>query len=150
MIERSDMAEALLASPSDAIVATDREGAVVFWGPGAARIFGFSAEETVGTSMDMIIPEALRERHWRGYREAMETGRSRYGDGDVLSVPALTKDGRRISVEFTIVMLRDERDRAVGTVAVMRDVTKRFEQAKELRRALDSLRGAAPPRSPAA
>jgi len=131
-----DLGNALLASASDAIIATDREGLITFWNPGAERIFGFSATEVVGQSLDLIIPENLRTRHWTGYRHAMATGESRYGHGDVLAVPGLTKDGRRISVEFTIVMLRDTQHRPAGTVAVLRDVTKRFEETRELRRKL--------------
>ena len=126
----------MLQGASDAIVATDRQGRVVFWNPGAERIFGFSAEEAINQSLDLIIPENLRARHWKGYDHVMETGESRYGHGDLLAVPALTKDGRRISVEFTILMLRNERQEIAGTVAVMRDVTKRFEELRKLRRKL--------------
>jgi len=129
------LGEALLASLSDAIVATDREGRIVFWNPGAERIFGFTQGEAVGQSLDLIIPENLRARHWEGFRHVMATGTSRYGDGDLLSVPGLTRDGRRISVEFTIVMLRVG-DEVTGTVAVMRDVTKRFAEVRELKRQL--------------
>lgn len=134
MITPEEIAQALLESPSDAIVATDREGRIVFWNPGAARIFGFSSAETMGQSLDLIIPENLRARHWTGFRHTMETGTSRYGHGDLLSVPALTKDGRRISVEFTITLLRNEVQKPSGTVAVMRDITQRFEELRELRR----------------
>ncbi len=129
------LGEALLASSSDAIIATDREGRITFWNPGATRIFGFAQNEAVGQSLDLIIPENLRARHWQGFRHTMATGTSRYGDGDLLSVPGLTKDGRRVSVEFTIVMLRDG-DAVSGTVAVMRDVTKRFMEMRELKRQL--------------
>lgn len=130
-----DLGAALLDSASDAIVATDREGRITFWNPGAERMFGFTAAETDGQSLDLIIPENLRARHWSGFRHTIATGTSRYGHGDLLSVPALTKDGRRISVEFTIVMLRDGAQ-VTGTVAVMRDVTKRFEEVRELKRRL--------------
>lgn len=128
--------DALLDSASDAIIATDRDGNITFWNPGAERIFGFSAAEATGQSLDLIIPENLRARHWAGFRHTMETGTSRYGHGDLLSVPGLTRDGRRISVEFTIVMLRGDRQEPAGTVAVMRDVTKRFEEVRELKRRL--------------
>ena len=130
------LGDALLHSASDAIVATDRDGHITFWNPGAARIFGFTAEEAAGQSLDIIIPENLRARHWEGFRHTMATGTSRYGQGDLLSVPALTRDGHRISVEFTIVLLHDGRQEVAGTVAVMRDVTKRFEEIRELRRKL--------------
>jgi PAS domain S-box-containing protein len=132
---RGRLGEALLASASDAIVATDRDGRIVFWNPGAERIFGFAESEAMGQSLDLIIPENLRARHWEGFRHVMETGTSRYGHGDLLSVPGLTRDGRRISVEFTIAMLRDG-ERIAGTVAVMRDVTKRFEEVRGLKRKL--------------
>ena len=130
----SPLLEALLQTPSEAIVASNADGRIVFWNPGATRIFGFDAAEAVGQSLDMIIPEKLRARHWQGYRHVMETGQSRYGEGDLLSVPALTKDGRRISVEFTIVMLRDEHGNAIGMASIMRDSTAHFEEIKSLKR----------------
>jgi len=132
----ASLAEALLHSASDAIIATDREGRITFWNPGAERIFGFTAGEANGQSLDLIIPENLRARHWSGFRHTMATGTSRYGHGDLLSVPGLTKDGRKISVEFTIVLLRDGAQAVAGTVAVLRDVTKRFEELRELKRRL--------------
>jgi PAS domain S-box-containing protein len=140
----SGLGEALLNSGSDAIVATDREGRIIFWNPGAERMFGFTALEAAGQSLDLIIPENLRARHWAGFRHTMETGESRYGDGDLLSVPGLTRDGGRISVEFTIVMLRGEQQDVTGTVAVMRDVTKRFEEVRALKRKLAESGQAAP------
>ncbi len=128
------LAKSLLSSRSDAIVVADRDGVIRFWNPGAERIFGHSAEEAVGRSLDLLIPERLRERHWRGYRHTVATGRSRYGEGDVLSVPALHKNGATLSVEFTIVPLHDEAGAMVGLAAVMRDVTRRFNEMRELRR----------------
>ncbi|KRR27277.1 PAS sensor protein [Bradyrhizobium lablabi] len=130
------LGEALLQSASDAIIATDHEGRITFWNPGAERIFGFTADDAIGQSLDLIIPENLRARHWAGFRHTIETGTSRYGHGDLLSVPGLARDGRRISVEFTIVLLRNEAQEVTGTVAVMRDVTKRFEEMRELKRRL--------------
>jgi PAS domain S-box-containing protein len=130
------LGDTLLGSASDAIIATDREGRIMFWNPGAERVFGFTAGEATGQSLDLIIPENLRARHWAGFRHTMKTGTSRYGHGDLLSVPGLTRDGRRISVEFTIVLLHNDRQEVTGTVAVMRDVTKRFEEVRELKRRL--------------
>lgn len=140
----STLLEAILQTSSEAIIASDADGRVLFWNPGATRIFGFDAEEAVGQSLDLIIPEKLRARHWQGYRHVMDTGQSRYGEGDLLSVPAVTKDGRRISVEFTIVMLRDDHGTAIGMASIMRDTTARFEEMKSLRRKIAALEGAAP------
>ena len=133
------LAEAILSTASDAIIATDRTGTISFWNPGASRIFGFTADEAVGSSLDLIVPDNLRARHWAGFNRVMETGESHYGHGDLLSVPALTKDGRRISAEFTITMLRDEHDDPVGTVAILRDVTKQLEQNRKMKRQLAEL-----------
>jgi PAS domain S-box-containing protein len=124
---------ALLHSMSDAIIASDREGRITFWNPGAERIFGFSPGEAIGQSLDLIVPERLRERHWTGYTEVMRTGESRYGHGDLLSVPALRKDGARLSIEFTIVPLKDDAGAMIGMAAILRDVTARFEEMRALR-----------------
>jgi PAS domain S-box-containing protein len=133
----SDMlARALLGTSSDAIIAADRDGVVRFWNPGAERIFGYTSEDAVGQSLDIIIPERLRKRHWDGYQQVMQGGESRYGHGDILAVPGIRKDGAGISVEFTIVPLTDEAGRLNGVAAIMRDVTKRFEEVRALKRKL--------------
>jgi PAS domain S-box-containing protein len=108
-------------------------------------MFGFAEAEAVGQSLDLIIPQSLRERHWQGFDATMRTGESRYGAGEILAVPAIRKDGMRISVEFTIVPFRDEDGRMVGIAAVVRDVTTRFEQMRTLQRELAALRGGGPP-----
>ena len=128
-------ADRLLAGLTDAVVYADAAGLIRHWNAGAQRIFGFTAAEATGQSLDLIIPPALRERHWSGYRHTMDTGQSRYGGGDLLSVPALHKEGRRISVEFTIVPFHDAAGRMEGIAAVMRDVTARFEELRALRKA---------------
>lgn len=133
-MQASDIARALLDGEADAIVGCDRDGVIRFWNAGAARIFGFVADEAVGRSLDLIIPERLRARHWDGWRHTMETGTSRYSGGDTLSVPALRKDGTQISVEFTISPLHDTAGRISGVAAVMRDVTARFEELRALRK----------------
>ena len=126
-------ADAILAAAADAVVATDRDGIIQVWNPGAERIFGHRADEALGQSLDLIIPERLRARHWEGFHRVMATGESHYGAGDLLSVPGVRKDGQRISLEFTIVPLKDEKGRMWGLAAVMRDVTSRFEEIRALK-----------------
>jgi PAS domain S-box-containing protein len=128
--------ELILSTRSDAIVAADRDGIIRVWNPGAERIFGYAADEALGRSLDLIIPERLRQRHWVGYRKTMATGETRYGEGDVLSVPALRKDGTTISIEFTILALKDEAGEAIGMGAIIRDVTKRFNELRALKQRL--------------
>jgi PAS domain S-box-containing protein len=135
------VADALLAAAADAVVATDREGTIRLWSPGAERIFGFGASEALGQSLDLIIPERLRPAHWHGFRKVMETGQSRYGEGDLLAVPGLRKNGERLSLEFTIIPLKDAQGRMAGLAAVMRDVTSRFNEMKALRQRLAETSG---------
>jgi len=133
---RRRIADALLDHAGDAVTCVDRDGIIRFWNPGAERIFGWAAEEAEGRSLDLIIPESLRERHWTAFHETVRTGRSRYGSDDVLAVPGVKRDGSRVSLEFTIAIIRDEHGRTDGIVAVLRDVTRRFEETRELRRQL--------------
>ena len=125
---------ALAREAPDAIVYADAAGLIAFWNKGAERIFGFSEAEAVGKSLDIIIPENLQKRHWDGFAETVRTGKTRYGTGDVLAVPALRKGGARISIEFTILPFSDRAGRILGIAAILRDVTKRFEEMKALRK----------------
>src|SRR6195952_5050335 len=133
------VADAIVAAAAEAVIASDSDGIIRVWNPGAARIFGYTEAEALGQSLDIITPERLRARHWDGYRKTMATGESRYGEGALLSVPGIRKDGRQISLEFTIVPLRDEQGAMTGMVAVMRDVTIRFTELKVLRQRLAKL-----------
>ncbi len=126
----------LVQSMSDAVVYADAQGVIQFWNSGATRIFGIAAPDAIGQSLDIIIPAKLRQRHWDGYDKTMATGESRYEAGALLSVPAIRQDGSRISVEFTIVPFRDDAGRMAGIAAVMRDVTKQFEDMRALRKQL--------------
>lgn len=121
-----------------AIVFSDREGRVRLWSQGAEAIFGWSAAETLGQSMDIIVPEKHRKRHWDGYYKVMETAVTKY-DRDVLAVPALTRDGRRISVEFNVALLKDPDGKVVGAAATIQDVSARWQRDKALRERLAEL-----------
>lgn len=131
----NDLATTFIANTPDGIMMADQDGVIRYWNAGCERIFGFTAAEAEGQSLDMIIPENLRVRHWRGWQGTMRTGRTRYGEGDLLSVPALRKDGTRISVEFSILPFRGADGKISCMAAVMRDVTKRFEELKALKQA---------------
>lgn len=111
---------------SEAVIFADRQGVVRLWNRGAATMFGYSADEALGQSLDLIIPERFRARHWDGYRQVMRTGVTSYGER-LLAVPAMRKDGQRISIEFSIALLKDERGEVAGAVAVVRDVTARWQ-----------------------
>jgi PAS domain S-box-containing protein len=135
-----DFAESLIARMPDALIYADSEGVIRVWNDGAVRMFGHTAAEAIGKSLDMIIPSGLRERHWTGYRETMRTGRTQYGEGQILSVPAVRKDGTRLSVAFTIVPFLDDAETMTGIAAIMRDVTAQFDETRALRKEIAALK----------
>jgi PAS domain S-box-containing protein len=113
----------------DAIIFADREGIIRLWNVGAETIFGYSAAEALGQSLDLLIPERLRARHWAGYRRVIATGRTHY-DRQLLAVPALRKDGTQISLEFTVVLVHEPLGEVYGIAAILRDVTARWQRDK--------------------
>ena len=128
----------IVENARDAVIYSDREGLIRLWNAGAGRMFGYSRPEALGRSLDLIIPESLRSRHWEGYHKVMAAGTSRY-ESDLLAVPALKKDGGRISVEFTLVPIQDEEGRLQGIAAIIRDVTERWNREKATRQRLTQL-----------
>lgn len=137
------LVEQLATLSPDAVVYADAEGKIRFWNQSATRIFGYDAAEALGQTLDLIVPERQRARHWEGYDRVMAGGASRYGEGEVLAVPAMRKDGIRISIEFTILPVHDDAGKMLGIAAFLRDVTPRFEELRALRRELAALK--APP-----
>lgn len=133
----------LVQSMPEAVIYADAEGRIRFWNRGAVRMFGFAEAEALGQSLDIIIPQPLRQRHWSGFEKTMRTGESRYEAGALLAVPAIRKDGSRISVEFTIIPFHNEAGGMEGIAAVMRDVTRKFEELRALRKQLAERQGPA-------
>lgn len=125
--------ELFVQTAGDAIIAANPEGEIILWNPSAERIFGFAGSEALGRSLDLIVPERFRERHWNGYRKAMATGRTRYTT-DVLRVPVLHKDGRTLSIAFTVALLSSPEGKAEAITAIVRDETARWNEERELRR----------------
>lgn len=125
----------LLQDSPDAILIADRDGAIRFWNSGAERMFGHTATEALGQSLDLIIPENLRARHWQGYFRVMETGQTKYLT-ERLTSPGVRKGGSRLSLEFSMVLLRDEQGGIEGCATIMRDVTARWQKEKELKERL--------------
>ncbi len=128
----------LVAAVGDGIIASDAEGKIVLWNPGAERIFGWSEAEALGQTLDLITPERLRKRHWEGYDKSMATGTTKYGN-DLLKVPALHKDGRPMSIAFTVAMLFDDQHKVSAVIAVIRDDTARFNDDRALRKRVTEL-----------
>ena len=133
-----ELCQRIVAESQDAIIFADRDGVIQLWNSGAEAMFGYRGEEAIGHTLDVIIPERLRQRHWDGWHRVMATGVTRYGR-EVLAVPATRKDGTRISIEFTIVVLRNESGNPLGAAATIRDVTTRWQQEKSQKQRLADL-----------
>jgi PAS domain S-box-containing protein len=118
-----------------AMIFADRDGIIRLWNSGAEAMFGYQAAEVLGQTMDFMIPERHRARHWEGYRRTMATGTTKYGR-QVLAVPAVAKGGRRVSIEFNVALLRAPTGEVLGAAAMIQDVTARWERDKALRERL--------------
>ncbi len=138
--------KALVTAISDAVMVCDASGLITLWNPACERMFGFSEGEALGQSLDMIIPERQQQRHWDGYHQTMKTGVTKYGH-DLLKVPAAHKDGRSLSIAFTVSLLHAPDGSVSGIAAVVRDETARFKEERELRKRLNEAetRRAEPP-----
>lgn len=137
-ISEKELYRQLVDGCNDAIIFSDREGLIRLWNKGAEQMLGFTAEEALGQSLDIFIPENQRARHWAGYFRVIETGVTRYAK-ELLAAPALRKDGTRVSTEFSMTVIRDADGKVAGTAAVMRDVTAKWEKEKSLRARLAEL-----------
>ncbi len=137
------LAERIVRDAPDGIIAADTDGRIVLWNAGAERLFGHPAARVLGQSLDLIIPEPFRARHWAGYRQVMQSGTTHYGT-ELLRVPALHQDGRRISVAFTVGLLKGETGAVEGIFAILRDDTERWQTERELRQRLAVLEGPRP------
>jgi len=122
----------LVHAIGDGVIVCDAAGAITFWNAAATRIFGFGESEAIGQSLDLIIPQRQRDRHWDGYHKTMATGQTRYGN-DVLRVPALHKEGKPLSIAFTVAILRALDGSVSSIVAVVRDETERWSEERKLR-----------------
>ena len=130
--------EAIIQAAGDAIVAAGPDGSILLWNPAAERMFGYNEGEALGHSLDLIIPERFRDRHWEGYREVMRTGKTRYGT-EVLRVPAVHKDGRRLSIAFTVALVYSLDQEIQAIAAIIRDETSRWEEERALRQRVAEL-----------
>jgi PAS domain S-box-containing protein len=130
--------DAFVRAAADAIIAAAADGKIVFWNPAAARIFGFTAADALGQSLDLIIPERFRARHWDGYRKVMITGESKY-QSELLRVPAQHKDGRPLSIAFTVTLLDSPRSGGRVIAAIVRDETDRWKEERRLKQRISEL-----------
>lgn len=134
-MELTALLQQTLDLSQDAILVADQQGIIRYWNAGAERILGYTADEAIGQSLDLFIPEKLRGRHWEGYYRVMASGETKYKTG-LLSSPGIRKDGTQASLEFSMVLLKDKNGTMQGCASIMRDVTERWQKEKELKQRL--------------
>lgn len=132
------LAQLLVDQSPDAIIYAGKEGTVQVWNTAAATMFGFSREEAMGQSLDIIIPEQFREAHWAGFNRAIETGVTKLG-GQALPTRAMRAGGENFYIEVAFSLVRDDSGVVIGALANARDITERFEQDRANRRRLREL-----------
>lgn len=113
----------------DGIIYSDAQGKVAYWNAAAEKIFGFTAEQAMGQSLDIIIPEKLREPHWRGFYAAMEAGTTKH-KGKALPTRGLKADGSVIYVELSFAVIVDDQGKAIGALSQARDIDESYRKAK--------------------
>ena len=129
MPQTTPLSELILAQAAEAVVYANKEGVIERWNAAAEAMFGFAADEAIGQNLDLMIPERLREAHWRGFDAAMANGKTRLGGRPTLT-RGQHKTGRKLYVEMSFALVVDAAGAAMGSVAVARDVTERVEREK--------------------
>lgn len=110
---------------SDAFVCTDGESRVIYWNGAAERMFGWTAREVLGSSLDVIIPDRHRRAHHGGMSHVRATGQSRLV-GRMVEVPALRRDGSEFPIELSLGMWNAGDDaHPTGFAAIIRDASQR-------------------------
>jgi len=130
--------KSLVSHMGEAVIVSDRDEIILFWNDSAERIFGYTAVEALGKTLSIITPERFRERHSKGYFHTMEAGKTKYGN-TLLRVPALHKNGRSISIAFSVCMLFDDDQQSIAIAAIIRDETERFQEERKLKEKLAAL-----------
>jgi PAS domain S-box-containing protein len=119
------LAADIMTCMQEAVVYADLEGIIRYWNHGSEMVFGFSADEAVGQSVDIIVPEKMRKAHWDGYNKAIAHGDTLSGRGARMT-RALQKSGEPLYVEMSFAMVRNQAGTLTGSIAVARDATARY------------------------
>ena len=115
----ASLCAAILDQSADAIIYADRQGLIQLWNSAAEHLFGFKADEVIGQSLDVMIPERLRAAHWAGYRAAMAAGGTRHS-GKPMLTKSLHRSGMAVYVEMSFAVVTDANHQSMGSVAIAR------------------------------
>ncbi len=136
--ECTDIDRLIVEQMADAMIYSDKEGVIRGWNAAAESLFGYTKGEAIGQSLDLIIPEHLREAHWSGFNRAMASGTTRLA-GLATITRSLTRSRGTIYVEMSFAVVSDGDGKVIGSVAVARDATQRREKERALRERLEIL-----------
>ncbi|MGY8636092.1 PAS domain S-box protein [Bradyrhizobium sp. 14AA] len=137
MTNPSELDARILNDAADAMIYSDRSGTIMRWNRASSTLFGFSADEALGQNLDLIVPEHLRDAHWKGFEAALASGTMKLAGKPTLT-RALHKSGRKLYIEMTFALVRDADGAVQGSVAMARDVTERIERERAARAAQTS------------
>jgi PAS domain S-box-containing protein len=118
------IAQAALAPGPHVVVSADREGIIRDWNETAECVFGHNANQAIGQTLDLLVPEEERADHWRNFRRVMATGVLNYRPDHVLDVEGLRRDGTRVMLDVALLPIHDETGRLVGITAIMREADR--------------------------
>ncbi len=138
MSDNCTILEKIFEHVGDGILFCDTQGIIQIWTKGMESIFGYSANEAIGKSLDIIIPEKYRKIHWDGFYRAVKVTTTKYSS-QLLSVPAIGKENKSLSIEFSISIIQEDNN-IIGFGAVIRDVTKQFLEKKQMKKDLEDLK----------
>ena len=118
------IAQAALAPGPHGVVSADREGIIRDWNETAEHIFGHSAGQAIGRTLDLIVPEEERADHWRNFRRVMATGVLNYRPDHVLDVEGLRSNGTRVTLDVALIAILNDTGGLVGITAIMRETDR--------------------------
>lgn len=131
-MNQTELATLLHEQAPDAVIFAGTDGVIQAWNAAATRLFGFTSDEALGQSLDLIIPERFRDAHWKGFERALADGTTKYS-GQALPTRSARKDGTTIYVELTFAIVKDATGAVIGALAHARDITERFLREREQR-----------------
>jgi PAS domain S-box-containing protein len=106
-----------IGSEMNAMIVADRDGIIREWNAAAEHIFGYSASEAIGRTLDLIVSEEERDDHWRNYRRVIATNIINYTPDHILDVEGVRKDGSRVILDAMLKPTRDASGRITAITA---------------------------------
>lgn len=115
-MDKQQLPARLVEQAPDAMIFADGQGVIQLWNAAATHVLGYTAQQAIGQSLDLIIPKRLRQAHWQGFEQAMAQGQTRSG-GAPVTTKALCADGSHCYLQVSFALIRDEQGQLIGALA---------------------------------